>query len=193
MLPAGWNLDQENYILRYLHTDKDWMIMNFAFEEDTGIGTLTITRGDMQIEGREFDANIFLPNFVPGPQATRKIQLLMPKVDNLMYKFHTLMKPIRDAKPGATATAAAVVNPSPAPPPDPAPKPQPEPPIPTPSYPDILIDPHSPFRNIGQRDLDPFGGRRERYDPFNALPYPGGPDGGGMLGTIPPPFGRDNR
>lgn len=184
-MPAGWNGDTENFLLRYLHTDQDLIVMNIAFEEDTGNGTLTISRGDTQTDGFTFTPQSYLADFEPGVTSKKKIQLLMPKIDNLMFKFNTMMKPIKEAPPGPSTGRKPVKDPGIMPP------------IPVPQYPDILTDPTTPFAGIGRRDLDPFAGverdPRERFDPFGALPWPGATNPDGSLATIPNPFRRDAR
>lgn len=146
LLPTGWNDNQETFYLRYFNSElKKIFILDVTMASPLE-AVITIAGDDEVTKGFTLNIQDYLADYDVAAKSKTKIQHIMPKIDELMYKFQSLFKQLIpvDTKE-ATAegegrthpgTAPSVANPLP--------------------FPGSILDSIAPFLNVGRGDLDPF-------------------------------------
>lgn len=94
----------------------------------------------------------YLNEFDVATNTKTKIQQMMPKIDELMYKFQTIFKEFASAKDAAQKSTAQEPQRETRPPREEFPRRF------DPYNPGLLRDPMGPFAGIGRGDLDPLSG-----------------------------------
>lgn len=150
LMPTGWNENQETYYLRYFNAElKKVLVLDVTMASAQEV-VITIAGDDAVTQGFTLNLQDYLGDFELATNTRTKIQQIMPKIDELMYKFQTLFKQLVPAESKAVGTATPSTDgrvPLATAPPQS---------VPSRGYPELLRDPMDPFRGIGRGDLDPF-------------------------------------
>lgn len=138
--------------MRYFNAEQKKILVLDVTMPSEQEAVITIAGDDAVTQGFTLSVQDYLGDFELATNTKTKIQQIMPKIDELMYKFQTLFKQLVPVQPVASEekTAETPVNPLR------------EPLAMGPrhiisrEYPELIRDPMDPFRGIGRRDLDPF-------------------------------------
>lgn len=168
-MPVGWNENTQTYYLRYFNPElKKILVLDLTMASPQE-AVVTIAGDEEVTKGYSMNVDDYLADFNLATNTKTKIQHIMPRIDELMYKFQTLYRQLIPTAGVSTSAATPATTPAPEPTPTSPPNvlSTTSPPLRNRANPDILRDPMAMFRDVGRGDLDPFH------------------VGGGMLGVGP--------
>lgn len=165
LLPAGWHENKETYYLRYFNAEASKVLVLDVTMASQDEAVITIAGDEEVTKGFTMNVPDYLGELDLATNTKTKIHHIMPRIDELMYKFLILFRQLVPPEQKDAATTAGAATPAPQ---GSVPiGPRPTQPGATPLNSDILRDPMAQFRDVGRGDLDPFH------------------RGGGMLGIGP--------
>lgn len=158
LLPSGWNRDHESFLLRYFNSNLNKVVVldvTLVNEEEVAV---TIAENDSVCGGFGLKIPTYLGDLDLKSNTKTRVPELIPKIDELMYKFQFTYKDILSAPDQASTASSSKSAES---------KGEsvviqevlrPRQPRPGPSFPSFNTQPRIPgIINDGRRDLDPFG------------------------------------
>lgn len=154
LLPEGWNSNQETFFLRYFNAELKKVVVLDVTVPSAEEVAVAIAGGDDSSSTKGITLSIprYLADFDAATNTKTKIQHMMPRIDELMYKFQKIYEEFTTP---ILADKSILLEQRETRPPVPHIPPMYDP---YNTYPGLLPDETGPFGGIGRRDLDPFSG-----------------------------------